>query len=133
MRFFSESRIFLVVSVSLYLVMKALFAFDIISPYIQQICLYAVIVALTAIGLNVIYGYTGQFSLGHAAFYGIGAYASAYLTKILAIEGVLPFIPVLVFCGVVSGIMGYLIGIPILRLRDDFLAIATLGFGTLVR
>lgn len=133
MRFFSESKRFLIVSVSIYIILKILFSGDILSPYIQQIILFTLIVALTSLGLNVIYGYTGQFSLGHAAFYGIGAYTSAYLAKLFGIEGVLAFVPVLVICGIFSGFIGYLIGIPILRLRDDFLAIATLGFGTLVR
>ena len=54
--------------------------------YIQQIILYAFIVIIASLGLNVIYGYTGQFSLGHAAFYGIGAYTSAYLTHLLSVE-----------------------------------------------
>jgi len=133
MGFFRESRIFLAIAIPVYIIVKALFCLNILSPYIQQICLYAIIVALTSLGLNVIYGYTGQFSLGHAAFYGIGAYTSAYVTKLLCIESAISFIPVLILCGIVSGFIGYLIGIPILRLRDDFLAIATLGFGTLVR
>ena len=58
--------------------------------YIQQIVLYALVMIIASLGLNVIYGYTGQFSLGHAAFYGIGAYTSAYLTHVFAIESVLP-------------------------------------------
>jgi branched-chain amino acid transport system permease protein len=133
MRFFLESRKFLIVSVAAYILLKILFANNFISIYIQQITLFALIVTLTSLGLNVIYGYTGQFSLGHAAFYGIGAYTSAYLTKIFGIEGVFPFLPVLLISGISAGCIGYLIGVPILRLRDDFLAIATLGFGTLVR
>ncbi|MCX5811513.1 MAG: branched-chain amino acid ABC transporter permease [Proteobacteria bacterium] len=133
MRFFLESKKFLLVSVVVYILLKILFANNFISIYIQQITLFALIVTVASLGLNVIYGYTGQFSLGHAAFYGIGAYTSAYLTKIFGIEGVFSFLPVLLISGVVAGCIGYLIGIPILRLRDDFLAIATLGFGTLVR
>jgi len=88
---------------------------------------------ITSLGLNVIYGYTGQFSLGHAAFYGIGAYVAAYISKSFSIEGTTTFIPILIVSGILSGCIGYIIGIPILKLRDDFLAIATLGFGTLVR
>jgi len=133
MKFLSESWKFLLVSAIIYTILKVLYAGDFVSSYIQQIVLYALIVTLTSLGLNVIYGYTGQFSLGHAAFYGIGAYVSAYLTRLIGAEGVFTFLPVLFLSGVVSGLIGYLIGIPILRLRDDFLAIATLGFGTLVR
>jgi len=133
MRFFVESRKFLIVAALIYIILKILFAGNLISLYIQQITLYALIVVLTSLGLNVIYGYTGQFSLGHAAFYGIGAYTSAYLVKLFGIDGAFSFLPVLLASGVAAGFIGYLIGIPILRLQDDFLAIATLGFGTLVR
>lgn len=133
MIFFKESKWFLIFTFIVYLILKILFISGLTSPYIQQIIQYTVIIALASIGLNVIYGYTGQFSLGHAAFYGIGAYTSAYLTKILGVNTVFSFIPVLIICGIVSGLIGFLIGIPILKLKDDFLAIATLGFGTLVR
>jgi branched-chain amino acid transport system permease protein len=133
MRFFLESKKFLLASVAVYILLKLLFANNFISVYIQQITLYAFIVTIAALGLNVIYGYTGQFSLGHAAFYGIGGYTSTYLAKILGVESVFSFLPILIVSGIVAGCIGYLIGIPILRLRDDFLAIATLGFGTLVR
>jgi branched-chain amino acid transport system permease protein len=133
MRFFLESKKFLLLSIAVYIILKILFTYNFVSIYIQQITLFALIVTLAALGLNIIYGYTGQFSLGHAAFYGIGAYTSAYLTKVFGVEGTLPFLPVLLVSGIIAGSTGYLIGIPILRLRDDFLAIATLGFGTLVR
>ncbi len=133
MKFFWEARKVILLSALVYLVVKSVFYFGFVSQYIEQITLYALIVILTSLGLNVIYGYTGQFSLGHAAFYGIGAYVSAYLTKVFGIENVFAYIPVLFVSGAAAGLAGYLIGIPILRLRDDFLAIATLGFGTFVR
>jgi len=133
MNFFRESKKILILSCVLYLCLKLLFTFQIISGYIQQITLFSCIIIITSLGLNVIYGYTGQFSLGHAAFYGIGAYMAAYLSKVFAVEGTISFIPSLILSGVLSGCIGYIIGIPILRLKDDFLAIATLGFGTLVK
>jgi branched-chain amino acid transport system permease protein len=133
MKFFWEARKVILLSALIYVVVKPAFFFGFVSQYIEQITLYALIVILTSLGLNVIYGYTGQFSLGHAAFYGIGAYTSAYLTKVFGIDNVFLYIPVLFASGAAAGLIGYLIGIPILRLRDDFLAIATLGFGTLVR
>ena len=133
MKFFWEARKVIALSAVIYVVLKFVFFFGFVSQYIEQITLYALIVILTSLGLNVIYGYTGQFSLGHAAFYGIGAYMSAYLTKVFDIESVFAYIPILFISGAVAGLVGYLIGMPILRLRDDFLAIATLGFGTLVR
>lgn len=133
MNFFIESRKFLLLSLLVYAVLKALFMFGLLSQYIEQITLFAFIVIITSLGLNVIYGYTGQFSLGHAAFYGIGAYTSAFITKTLNIEGAFSFLPILVLSGIATGFVGYLIGIPILKLKDDFLAIATLGFGTLLK
>ncbi len=133
MRFFLESRRFLLGGLAIYGVLKGLLLAGLLSPYIEQITLYAFIVILVSLGLNVIYGYTGQFSLGQAAFYGIGAYAAAYVTKVLQVEGSLLFLPALLLAGLIAALTGYLIGIPILRLKDDFLAIATLGFGILVR
>ncbi len=133
MTFFKSAKRLLLVSVVAYLLLKGLFLSGFATEYIQQIILYAFIVIIGALGLNVIYGYTGQFSLGQAAFYGIGAYTSAYLTHVFAIESAWPFLPVLLVSGLFSALIGYLIGFPILRLRDDFLAIATLGFGIFVR
>ncbi len=133
MNFLKSARRFLFVSACAYILLKGLFLSGFVTEYIQHIVLFSLIVIVAALGLNVIYGYTGQFSLGHAAFYGIGAYTSALLTYLLSIDSVLPYLPVLLLSGAFAGLIGYLIGVPILRLRDDFLAIATLGFGILVR
>ncbi len=113
MKFFWEARKVILLSALVYLVVKSVFYFGFVSQYIEQITLYALIVILTSLGLNVIYGYTGQFSLGHAAFYGIGAYVSAYLTKVFGIENVFAYILVLFVSGAAAGLAGYLIGIPI--------------------
>lgn len=133
MRFLRESRRFLLFSALAYAVLKGLFVSGYVTDYVQQVIVYSFVVILVSLGLNVIYGYTGQFSLGHAAFYGIGAYASAYLTSFLGVPGPLLFLPALLVGGLSAALVGCLIGAPILRLRDDFLAIATLGFGILVR
>jgi branched-chain amino acid transport system permease protein len=66
-----------------YGVIQTLMSLHILNPYWQQIIQFAGIMTISALGLNLIYGYTGQFSLGHAAFYGIGAYTSALITKSL--------------------------------------------------
>lgn len=133
MRFFLEIRKPLLFAILIYLILKVLFFFNIPTEYIKQITLYTFIVILTSIGLNVIYGFTGQFSLGHAAFYGIGAYTSAFLSKYLEINNVLAIIPIILLGGLFAAIVAYIIGGPILKLKDDFLAIATLGFGILIR
>ncbi len=132
MSFFTSAKRFLLCSIIAYLILKGLFLSGFLTQYIQQIILFSFIAILTSLGLNVIYGYTGQFSLGHAGFYGIGAYTAAYLGAIFKVEGILSFLPIL-FLGGAAGVVGYAVGVPILRLRDDFLAIATLGFGILVR
>ena len=78
---------------------------------------------IAALGLNLLLGYTGQISLGHAAFLAIGAYTHT----ILYTQG-LPFLVTVPAGAVVAGIFGFLIGIPALRLKGPYLAIATLGF-----
>lgn len=105
----------------------------IINPYWEQIIQYALIVFISSLGLNIIYGYAGQFSLGHAAFFGIGAYTSAVIMKALETENYVIFVLVLFLGAAVAGLIAFLIGLPILRLRSDYLGIATLGFGIIVK
>lgn len=133
MMFFNEVKKLLIVSFGLYAILKICFSLHLVSQYIEQITLFSFIIILASLGLNVIYGYTGQFSLGHAAFYGIGAYTSAFLSKSFGIDNIFFFLVVLFSGGIAAGLMAYIVGIPILRLRDDFLGIATLGFAMLVR
>jgi len=133
MKFFIEIRKLLILSIIIYLLLKITILTNIPTEYLVQITLYSFIVVLSALGLNIIYGYTGQFSLGHAAFYGIGAYFTAYITKTFEIESIPLFLVALMLGGIFTAIIAYIIGGPILRLKDDFLAIATLGFGILVR
>lgn len=80
------------------------------------------IAILFALSLNVITGFCGQVSLGHAAFFGIGAYTAAMLTK----AGV-PLVPALLPAAVVAGAIGFIVGMTALRVRHDFLAITTMG------
>jgi branched-chain amino acid transport system permease protein len=133
MIFFREAQGAILKALVLYALLKALLVGSYLTPYMEQIIIYAIIVIIVAQGLNVIYGYTGQFSLGHAAFYGIGGYISGLITKVLNIDDPLLLIPCVFISGIGSAVIAYIIGVPILRLKDDFLAIATLGFGTLIR
>ncbi len=80
---------------------------------------------LLALGLNIITGYAGQVSLGHAAFYAFGAYTTAMLTTNLG----WPWLVTVPLAVVVAAVLGVLLGLPSLRLREDFLAIVTLGLG----
>jgi branched-chain amino acid transport system permease protein len=94
-------------------------------PHFHHLMVLAGIYAILTLGLSLFLGYAGQISLGHAAFFGIGAYTTAILTTRYA------FPPFLAFwiSAVVAAIAAYLIGRPILKLKGYFLAIATLGFG----
>jgi branched-chain amino acid transport system permease protein len=133
MNFLRSAQRFLICSAIAYAILKTLFLTGLLTEYVQQIILFSFIAILTSLGLNVIYGYTGQFSLGHAGFYGIGAYTAAYLGAVFKVESIIAFLPILFLGGAAAGLLGYIVGVPILRLRDDFLAIATLGFGILIR
>lgn len=115
-----------------YAVLQVLRQIGVINIYWAQIMDLSLIITISAIGLSLIYGFTGQFSLGHAAFYGIGAYTAAYITKSMG-GGYFWYVFALVAGAVVAGAVGYLIGLPILRLKSDYLGIATLGFGIIVK
>lgn len=97
-------------------------------PYYQSVLVFIGINALAATGLNLLMGYAGQVSLGHAAFLGIGGYTSAILT---VNHGVNPWLAML--AGVaITCVIAWMIGKPTLRLHGHYLAIATLGFGMIV-
>ncbi len=83
---------------------------------------------LLVVGLNLLMGYAGQISLGHAAFFGLGAYTSGILTATYGVNPWLAMLAGLVVCGLTA----FLIGVPALKLRGYYLAMATLGFGIIV-
>jgi branched-chain amino acid transport system permease protein len=100
---------------------------DYIVGVLARICLYSML----ALGLNVVVGFAGLLDIGYVAFFGIGSYVYAFLAS--PHFGLhLPFIPVMVIVTIASAISGILIGAPTLRLRGDYLAIVTLGFGEIV-
>jgi len=99
-----------------------------LSSYLITIGTIIAIQAITVCGLNVIVGYAGQISLGHAAFFGIGAYTAALLST----KAGLSFWAGLPFVILISGIVGLLLGLPSLRVREDFLAITTIGINFIV-
>jgi branched-chain amino acid transport system permease protein len=143
------------IAMSLYPFIVALaiaFAIDwVLSPVIgatwSKILLDVGIAILLAGSLNVVNGYAGQFSIGHAGFMLVGGYAAAWLTFYGSIHffdtktatggflgnGQLLFLGGCVLGGVIAALFGVLVGLPSLRLRGDYLAIVTLGFGEIVR
>ena len=111
------------------------------NPYFLDVAVTCGINVTLAVSLNLINGYTGQFSLGHAGFMGVGAYAAAVLTTMAgpALLGVLGgqewllFLVALLGGGLAAALAGLVVGVPSLRLRGDYLAIVTLGFGEIIR
>jgi len=103
-----------------------------LNTYQALILTYVCIMVVSSLGLNIIYGFTGQFSLGHAAFFGLGAYTAALCTHYSSVSPVM-FLLALMAGGLLAAAVGWLVGLPILRLRSDYLGIATLGFGIIVR
>ena len=96
-----------------------------VDNYYIYVANYIAINIIVAAGLNLLVGYTGQISLGHAGFFAIGAYG----TIILMTKAGFPFLLALPCAAFVSGCFGFLLGLPALRLDGPYLAIATLGFG----
>ena len=100
-----------------------------INDYYLQILIWVGINVIMGVSLNLINGFTGQFSLGHAGFMAIGAYVAASMTKLMG----MPFALALLSGGIAAALGGLVVGIPTLRLAGDYLAIATLGFGEIIR
>lgn len=117
---------------------------DSIDPYYLDVLTGIGINVILAVSLNLVNGYTGQFSLGHAGFMAVGAYLSAAVTlfigpMIFGEEGGstlqigLLFLGALVAGGLSAAFAGLLVGVPSLRLKGDYLALVTLGFGEIIR
>ena len=134
----------------LYLLAALLAAFGIsyfsdrIDPYYLDVIIGIGINIILAVSLNLVNGYTGQFSLGHAGFMSVGAYAAAAVSlflgpKLLGVEGGtalqqgLLFMAALTAGGLGAAVAGLLVGVPSLRLKGDYLALVTLGFGEIIR
>ena len=136
--------------------LRGLVPFDIAIPflllvqYLSSDAPFFVILAQTvgvnvvmAVSLNIVNGMTGQFSIGHAGFMAVGAYIAGVVSKATAVYGI-AFLPVgvsdqllyavsLLMGGMAAAIFGFVVGLPSLRLKGDYLAIVTLGFGEIIR
>lgn len=108
-----------------------------LNDYFQLIVLYIGINIILATSLNLVNGFCGQFSLGHAGFMALGGYTSAALSMHFhPFVGTLEFLNFIIYAlagGAVAGAAGWLVGLPSLRLKGDYLAIVTLGFGEIIR
>ena len=124
-----QDLIFFLFGLILFAVLQGLITGRVIGSFWQLNLLFLGINIILTASLNLINGYTGQFSLGHAGFMAVGAYVGVVLTTNFQMA-----FPVAILAGgVTAGLLGALIGLPTLRLRGDYLAIATLGLGEIVR
>lgn len=122
--------------VVVYVVVQGLIAAGAMSSLMQGLLVPMCIYSIVAIGLNLCVGYLGELSLGHAGFMCVGAFSGALCTKLLedTIESeVVLLIIALVVGTVMAALFGFLIGIPVLRLKGDYLAIVTLAFGEIIK
>ena len=142
-----RQAVWLLVSVAVLIAFHLLLS-NTLGPYLLQIVVLCGINVILAVSLNLINGFTGQFSIGHAGFMALGAYASAMFSLhvgrgwVAGLEGAgLPaavaaapaLLMALLLGGLLAALAGYLVGLPSLRLRGDYLAIVTLGFGEIIR
>jgi len=138
--------VLLLIAMNQYMSDEGLFGFG-VPPYYARVIMLAGINVILAVSLNLITGFTGQFSIGHAGFMAVGAYSSAYLTvyhaqswehSLAGIVGAtvahaLIFLLAILVGALVAALAGLVVGIPSLRLRGDYLAIVTLGFAEIIR
>ncbi|HEY6119582.1 MAG TPA: branched-chain amino acid ABC transporter permease, partial [Pyrinomonadaceae bacterium] len=138
--------VLLLIAVNQYMSDQGLFGFG-VPPYYARVIMLAGINVILAVSLNLITGFTGQFSIGHAGFMAVGAYTSAYLTVYHAqalehsLAGVVGgatahaviFLVAIIVGAIAAAVAGLIVGIPSLRLKGDYLAIVTLGFAEIIR
>ena len=108
-------------------------ATGVINSYYSGILVLIGINIILAVSLNLVTGFLGQLVLGHAGFMSVGAYSAALFTMHAGLPISVAFPLGLIFGGLVAAIFGVIIGVPALRLRGDYLAIITLGFGEIIR
>ena len=116
-------------AVALYALLMGLIESEVIGAFWQLNMVLICINVILAVSLNLITGFTGQFSIGHAGFMAVGAYLSAVMTVKLG----LPYIVGILAGAAGAAILGFAIGLPTQRLKGDYLAIATLGLGEIIR
>lgn len=119
----------------LFVVVQTLSATGNLSRLLTGLLVPLCVYIIAAVSLNLVVGFSGELSLGHAGFMCVGAYSSALFSHVMAdtIPSVPRFILTILVGAAVAGVCGILIGIPVLRLRGDYLAIVTLAFGEIIK
>lgn len=116
-------------TVIILLALAAVFPWIVTDRFIMRMAILCLMYVMLSLGLNLVTGYMGQMSFGHAAFWGIGAYTAAILTKNIGTGT----IPAFIAAAIVTGIFGFLLGLPVLKLKGYYLTIVTMGFCEIVR
>jgi len=132
MRALTKKNLLILAAILLtFAVVQALISVGIINSFYEATIATICINIILAVSLNLITGFTGQFSLGHAGFMSIGAYACAIIN--MHMNSTAGFLIGIIAGGLIATFVGILVGIPTLRLRGDYLAIATLGMAEIIR
>lgn len=121
--------LFVILSIIIYGAVQFSINAGMLNPFYTNTLIFIIINVILAASLHLVIGITGQFSIGHAGFLAVGAYISAIITMKLH----MPFPVAILVGGVIAALAGLIVGIPSLRLRGDYLAIATLGFAEIIR
>lgn len=122
--------------IAVFIIIEIMVSTGAMSSLMQGLLVPLCIYSIVAIGLNLCVGYLGELSLGHAGFMCVGAFSSAFFTKCMVDSSMNPtlrFIIALVIGTLVAALFGFIIGIPVLRLKGDYLAIVTLAFGEIIK
>lgn len=122
--------------IAAYVILQILVSAGVVSSLLQGLLVPLCTYAILAVSLNLTVGILGELSLGHAGFMCIGAFTSAFFSKVMentAMPSGLRFFIALLIGAVFAGVFGLLIGIPVLRLKGDYLAIVTLAFGEIIK
>lgn len=122
------------ITVAVYILVMILVNAGLLSRQLTSIIIPVCINVMLAVSLCLIIGFLGELTLGHAGFMSIGAYTGALITmNTTSLPTPISFALAIIIGGLVAGIFGILIGVPVLRLRGDYLAIVTLGFGEIIK
>lgn len=133
MKISRKTLINIAIIVLLYILITVLVQGGILNRQYKSLLVPIGVNIILAVSLNLTTGFLGELTLGHAGFMSVGAYAGALLTTTLNLPIYLEFILALLAGGLLAAVFGILIGVPVLRLKGDYLAIVTLAFGEIIR
>ena len=124
----------LAITIAVYILVMVLVNAGLLSRQLTSIIVPVCVNVMLAVSLCLIIGFLGELTLGHAGFMSIGAYTGALITmNATALPAPIAFALAIIVGGLIAGIFGVLIGVPVLRLKGDYLAIVTLGFGEIIK